>query len=87
MGLQRRAEFSRKMEDYQERNNGTWCASNGSGGGVILPERECVDKRRNQNRNVFPNVSFASSRKMAHDLEMLHKDNEDEYAARKSLNE
>eukprot|EP00957_Ditylum_brightwellii_P026097 1972798-Ditylum_brightwellii.AAC.1 len=34
-----------------------------------------------------PNVSFASSRKMTHDLEIQHKDNEDEHAARKSLNE
>eukprot|EP00957_Ditylum_brightwellii_P052253 3962724-Ditylum_brightwellii.AAC.1 len=41
------------MEDWGERNNGTWCASNGSRGGVILPERECADRRRHQNRNVL----------------------------------
>ena len=65
----------------------TWYESNGSGGGVILPERECADRRRNQNRNDFINRSFASSRKTAHDLEMQHEDDGDEYAARKSLNE
>eukprot|EP00957_Ditylum_brightwellii_P106117 8095033-Ditylum_brightwellii.AAC.1 len=87
MGLQRRAEFSRKMEDWQERNNDMQCAFNGSGCLIVLPEREYAVRRRNKNGKVFPNVSFANPRKMMHNLEMHHKDNEDGYAARKSLNE
>eukprot|EP00957_Ditylum_brightwellii_P064739 4913087-Ditylum_brightwellii.AAC.1 len=87
MGSQRMAEFSGMMEDWQERNDSMWCAFNGSGCGIILSEREYVDRRRNQNRKVFSNVSFASSRKMMYDLERQHEDIEDGYTARKSSNE
>eukprot|EP00957_Ditylum_brightwellii_P117086 8931041-Ditylum_brightwellii.AAC.1 len=75
------------MEDWREKNNGTRCAFDGSGCGIILKAREYTDRRRNQNRKIFLNMSFASSRKMTYNLEMQHEDNEDGYAARKSLNE
>ena len=63
------------------------CAFNRSGCGIILLKREYTDRRRNQNRKAFPNVSLASSRKMMYDSERQHKDNDDGYTARKPLNE
>eukprot|EP00957_Ditylum_brightwellii_P190821 14526979-Ditylum_brightwellii.AAC.1 len=50
MGLQRIAEFSGKMEDWNERNNGTQCVINGSGWRKSLSGREYAEKRRNQHR-------------------------------------
>eukprot|EP00957_Ditylum_brightwellii_P184552 14055901-Ditylum_brightwellii.AAC.1 len=64
------------MEDWQKRNIGMWCAFDGSGCGIILLEREYADRRMNQNRKFFSNMSFASSRKMTYDLERQHEDNE-----------
>eukprot|EP00957_Ditylum_brightwellii_P072440 5505100-Ditylum_brightwellii.AAC.1 len=87
MGLHRIVEFSGKMEDWKERNNGTQCAINGSGWGKSLSDREYVDKRRNQHRKVFPNVSLTNSKEMTYHLEEQHNDINDGYAARISLNE
>eukprot|EP00957_Ditylum_brightwellii_P065732 4986379-Ditylum_brightwellii.AAC.1 len=75
------------MEDWQERENITQCAFDGSECGKILLNREYANRRRNQNRKVFPNVSLANSRKITYHLERQHDDNEDGYAARKALNE
>eukprot|EP00957_Ditylum_brightwellii_P122727 9359428-Ditylum_brightwellii.AAC.1 len=87
MGSQRMAEFSKKMGDGQERDNGTWRTFDGSGYGKILSDREFADRRRNQNKKVSPNVSLANLRKMTYHLERQHNDNNDGYATRKSLNE
>eukprot|EP00957_Ditylum_brightwellii_P111319 8489579-Ditylum_brightwellii.AAC.1 len=63
MGSQRRVEFSRKMEDWQERNNGTRCAFDGSGCGTILSETEYADRRRNQIRKHKDNKDGYAERK------------------------
>eukprot|EP00957_Ditylum_brightwellii_P172835 13157639-Ditylum_brightwellii.AAC.1 len=86
MESQRIEEFSRNMEDWQKRNNGTWCAFDGSGCEKVLSDRKYTDQRGNQNRKVFPNVSCANSRKMTYHLERQHIDSKDGYATRKSLN-
>eukprot|EP00957_Ditylum_brightwellii_P129294 9862902-Ditylum_brightwellii.AAC.1 len=73
------------MEDWKERNNGTQCAIDGSGWGNSLSDREYADRRRNQNRKIFPNVSLVNSKERTYHLERQHDDSEDGYAARKSL--
>eukprot|EP00957_Ditylum_brightwellii_P025600 1934560-Ditylum_brightwellii.AAC.1 len=65
------------MEDWKERNNGTQCAIDRSGWGISLSDRERADRRRNQHRKVFPNMSLTNLKEMTYHLEGQHNDSKD----------
>eukprot|EP00957_Ditylum_brightwellii_P136390 10401714-Ditylum_brightwellii.AAC.1 len=57
------------------KENGTQYAFHGSRYGRILSDREFADRRRNQNRKIFSNMSLANSRKLTYHLERQHNGN------------
>eukprot|EP00957_Ditylum_brightwellii_P050513 3831415-Ditylum_brightwellii.AAC.1 len=85
-GSQRIVDFSEKGEDWHKEKDGTWCALDGSGDGRIPSDRGYTDRRKNQNRKVFSNVSHANSGKSVYHLERQQDDKKDGYVARNSSN-
>eukprot|EP00957_Ditylum_brightwellii_P029496 2229338-Ditylum_brightwellii.AAC.1 len=62
--LQRIVDFHEKGEDQHEGKDDSRCALDGSGDERISSDRGYADRRRNQNRKVFSNVSHANPGKL-----------------------
>eukprot|EP00957_Ditylum_brightwellii_P026283 1988096-Ditylum_brightwellii.AAC.1 len=61
--LQRIVDFRKRGEDWYKGKDDTQCALDGSGNGRIPSDRGYTDRRRNQNKKVFSNMSHANPRK------------------------